>query len=701
MCGCYDLTDNYTSLTLTDKTGRGNDGSLVNYDAPPVEVEERTITVSASPTEGGVVTGGETSTTNVTITATANEGYKFVNWTIDGVEISTDATYVDTTEGDKDYVANFVAGYCTSDLSNNHSSRYLTSFTLACGDFSGTVSVNQSSGSAIYYDKTTTEISVLAGETITPTVSWTGSWMHGYLYVDLETDGVFSIDVDEFGVPTDATDLRAYSYYEGVNSKGETVENTTPPTSTPTFTIPAGTPIGSYTARYKVDWNSLDPCGASTIGTNGGAIIDFTIVVEAPDQIVTVSTTGQGDVAINGEDTDELIISQGSVVELEATPEDGSEFVRWDITDAVSGDIIATSTELIYTVDSIATDMQVVANFAYLQLRTIEVETNDASKGEVEILLDGVSYSTIETGRDVEILAAVIDQDADFVYWSDAVTGDIVSESISFTYSGAESVKYIANFLASYTVSYESAENGSIALTKDGASFANGSRAYEGTEIVVKASPVYKYELKQLFVNGVDVIDDCVDSQYTLIVEESTVISALFGEIESVLSFAVAGAGYIEVWSAEDYGGDGAGTPAGDKYSNGETIPYLVNIYIYPFAYGYGEIQSILVNGDERLSDITVDGYSSVEYFVDSKIVDIEATFTGVSTGVEDLTAAKAKVYGAAGSIVIEADGVANVYSLTGAALASVGVDGVTSITMPQGIYIVSINGATYKAIVK
>ena len=68
-----------------------------------------TITASANPAEGGLVTGGGTYTqgTTCTLTATANEGYSFVNWTENGQIISTNATYSFTVTGDRSVVANF------------------------------------------------------------------------------------------------------------------------------------------------------------------------------------------------------------------------------------------------------------------------------------------------------------------------------------------------------------------------------------------------------------------------------------------------------------------------------------------------------------------------------------------------------------------------------------------------------------------
>ena len=55
-------------------------------------------------TGAGTFTDGET----VTVTATANEGYEFVNWTEDGEVVSTEAEYSFVITGDMELVANFV-----------------------------------------------------------------------------------------------------------------------------------------------------------------------------------------------------------------------------------------------------------------------------------------------------------------------------------------------------------------------------------------------------------------------------------------------------------------------------------------------------------------------------------------------------------------------------------------------------------------
>ena len=67
------------------------------------------VSASANPAAGGTVTGAGTYDhgTNVTVTATANDGYAFVNWTEGGQEVSTNASYSFTFTEGRTLVANF------------------------------------------------------------------------------------------------------------------------------------------------------------------------------------------------------------------------------------------------------------------------------------------------------------------------------------------------------------------------------------------------------------------------------------------------------------------------------------------------------------------------------------------------------------------------------------------------------------------
>jgi hypothetical protein len=81
--------------------GKINLGSSSNY----------TVTTASSPTVGGTTAGSGTyaSGSSVTVTATANTGYSFVNWTESGSPVSTSATYTFSISANRNLVANFTA----------------------------------------------------------------------------------------------------------------------------------------------------------------------------------------------------------------------------------------------------------------------------------------------------------------------------------------------------------------------------------------------------------------------------------------------------------------------------------------------------------------------------------------------------------------------------------------------------------------
>ena len=71
------------------------------------------VDATANPTVGGNVTGAGSYTqgASCTLTATANTGYTFSNWTENGVVVSTSATYTFTVNANRTLVANFDHAY--------------------------------------------------------------------------------------------------------------------------------------------------------------------------------------------------------------------------------------------------------------------------------------------------------------------------------------------------------------------------------------------------------------------------------------------------------------------------------------------------------------------------------------------------------------------------------------------------------------
>lgn len=102
-------TDNGTQVsTQPDYTFIVNDNrSLVaNFTQ-----QSFTITATADPSNGGTVSGAGQYNhgASCTLTATANTGYTFSNWTENGNVVSTNASYTFTVDGNRNLVANFTA----------------------------------------------------------------------------------------------------------------------------------------------------------------------------------------------------------------------------------------------------------------------------------------------------------------------------------------------------------------------------------------------------------------------------------------------------------------------------------------------------------------------------------------------------------------------------------------------------------------
>ena len=110
-----DEVENYDKNGVDWKDGNivlpaGNYDFYFKKDIKKVYIARNTVvTTTANPAEGGTLTGAGVYNNDeeVTLKATPNTGYNFVNWTKASVEVSTDATYKFKAAGDVEYVANF------------------------------------------------------------------------------------------------------------------------------------------------------------------------------------------------------------------------------------------------------------------------------------------------------------------------------------------------------------------------------------------------------------------------------------------------------------------------------------------------------------------------------------------------------------------------------------------------------------------
>ena len=257
------------------------------------------ITWSSSDTTIGTVNAGLVvgkRQGKVTITAAATDG--------SGVVATIEVTVGESTEPEpvvEDYAINFPRTQVRT-----RTDRSLNSISLTAeGQAEQTLTVNERYS---YNDLTGDESNVLsvpAGATLTAAFNYSGIWMHGYVYIDLENDKQFSFA--EGNTNQTGTDLQTFSFYSGnfsddsagYNSLGSYITgNSRSVLNPPTFTAPTTT--GDYRIRFKVDWNSVDAGGQKALdGTctgqngilaNGGYIVDAILSVVGDNTGITNNT---------------------------------------------------------------------------------------------------------------------------------------------------------------------------------------------------------------------------------------------------------------------------------------------------------------------------------------------------------------------------------------------------------------------------
>ena len=138
-----------------------------------------------------------------------------------------------------------------------------------------------------YTDLTSETLAARPGDRVTVRFDYGNNgatWMHGYLFLDRNTDGDFTTEGD----------LLAYSYYQGQDMTGRPIaanlQGYGSALNPPTFHLPADLAPGRYRVRFKVDWDNIDPAGAlgsenNVKGKNGilanrGAIVDTWLEVK-------------------------------------------------------------------------------------------------------------------------------------------------------------------------------------------------------------------------------------------------------------------------------------------------------------------------------------------------------------------------------------------------------------------------------------
>ncbi|HLL15811.1 MAG TPA: Calx-beta domain-containing protein [Pyrinomonadaceae bacterium] len=107
------------NMSTHNSAGYGTPNTTRNYFYVGLPPQNYTITVSMSPGDGGTVVGGGTfaAGSSRTVTATANSGYSFLNWTENGSVVSSSASYTFSLNSNRNLVANFAISPSTVQFS--------------------------------------------------------------------------------------------------------------------------------------------------------------------------------------------------------------------------------------------------------------------------------------------------------------------------------------------------------------------------------------------------------------------------------------------------------------------------------------------------------------------------------------------------------------------------------------------------------
>ncbi|MEI7940417.1 MAG: hypothetical protein WCK27_27360, partial [Verrucomicrobiota bacterium] len=359
-----------------------------------------TITTSSSPVAGGTTSGGGSygSGTNVTVVATTNAGYAFVNWTEGGSAVTNAASYTFAATADRALVSNFVRVYAIS-----------TSASPGAG--------GSTSGDGSY--------PVGSNVTVVATANL------GYAFVNW-TQGGSAI-----------TNAASYSFIVGAANRA-LVANFTPVFTITTSALPVEGGLTSGDGIYPSGSN-VTVVAAANLGyafvnwSEGGSAVtnaaNYSFVVGAANRALVANFTPVFTITTSalpvegGLTSGDGIYPSGSNVTVVAAANLGYAFVNW----SEGGSAVTNAASYSFVVG--AANRALVANFT--PVFTITTSSSPVTGGTTS---GGGSYGS---GTNVTVVATANTGYA-FVNWSEG--GSTVTNAASYTFVATADRALVANF---------------------------------------------------------------------------------------------------------------------------------------------------------------------------------------------------------------------------------------------------------------
>lgn len=452
--------------------GTGTSGK-VSFTTKPLPTY--TISVSANPSDGGVVKGGGSFQEGqyCTVIATANDGYTFTNWTENDNEVSTDANYTFMVNGDRTLKANF-----TAQLPN---------------EYTISLSANPNNGGSVSGGGTYQE-----GESCT--VSATAN--DGYVFSNWSEDGeeVSSNSNYTFTVNGNRTLVAHFellppnSYSINVSadpSNGGSVSGGGTFEEGQSCTVRATANNGYIFSNWTENGNvvSTNANYSFTVNSNRTLVAHFS-AIGTSNYTVSVSASPSNGGTVTGGGTYE----QGQSCTVRAIANSGYTFANW----TENGNEVSTNANYSFTVNS---NRNLVAHFTTqgANTYTINVSANPSNGGTV------AGGGTYEQGQSCTVHATA-NGGYTFTNWTE--NGNEVSTNANYTFTVNGNRTLVANFIVQYTISIS-------ANPTNGGSVTGGGIYTEGQSCTVSATPNTNHAFTNWTENGTVI---STNANYTFIV---------------------------------------------------------------------------------------------------------------------------------------------------------------------------------------
>jgi uncharacterized protein (TIGR02145 family)/uncharacterized repeat protein (TIGR02543 family) len=559
--------DGYTFINWTEDGEVASTNArytfIVNSDRNLVanfQVQSYTISASANPTNGGTVTGAGTYNygESCSLSATANSGYTFTNWTENGNVVSTNPNYPSfTVTSDRTLVANFQV--------------------QAPNTYNINVSANPPAGGTV-----TGGGSYQQGQQCTVTANENA----GYTFLrwtengnQVSTNPNYSFTVTGNRTLVAQFQAQQYTITATANpTNGGTISgNQSPYTYGQTCSLTA-TPANGYTfLRWTENGNqvSTNPNYSFTVTGNRTLVAQF----QAQQYTITATANPTNGGTISGNQSP---YTYGQTCSLTATPASGYTFIRW----TENGNQVSTNPNYSFTVTGNRT---LVAQFQAQQY-TITATPNPTNGGTATVSGNGTfTYNQQCT------LTATPNSHYSFTNWKKG--NNVVSTDAIYTFNVTESASYTANFTQDpqYTIT-------ATANPTNGGSVSGGGTYYQGQTCNLTATPANSnYTFANWTENGTVV---STQANYQFTVNSNRTLVANFTYVPPTYT--------ITVSANPSSGGTVSG---GGQYQQGQTCT-LTATNNPGFTFDHWTRNGTTISGGATISFTVTSNATYVAYFI-------------------------------------------------------------------------------------